>query len=132
MLLLFARDRFGEPPADVQAALEAVADVDRLEALAPRVIHVASWHELLGLPAPRRARHAVNRHLAGNNRFEHEVRYILMGVRIERALVQRLLQGVLSMQESVTYQAILEEGEATGIAKGKAEEARRMLLLFAR
>ena len=32
------------------------------------------------------------------------------------------------MKESVTYQAILEEGEAIG----KAEEARRMLLLLGR
>jgi predicted transposase YdaD len=62
--------------------------------------------------------------------------YILMGLRYEQALVQRLLQGVLAMRESVTYQAILEEGraegEARGEARGKTEEARRMLLLFAR
>lgn len=36
------------------------------------------------------------------------------------------------MRESVTYQAILEEGEASGLAKGKAEgalvEARKILL----
>jgi predicted transposase YdaD len=60
--------------------------------------------------------------------------YILMGVRYERALVQRLLQGVVAMKESVTYQAILEEGEAKGKAEGrlegKAEEARRILLLL--
>jgi predicted transposase YdaD len=54
MLLLFGRDRLGEPPADVTAALDAVADVGRLEALALRLKHVASWQELLGLPAPRR------------------------------------------------------------------------------
>lgn len=40
------------------------------------------------------------------------------------------------MKESVTYQAILEEGETRGIAKGEAqgnaEQARRMLLLFGR
>lgn len=54
MLLLFARDKFGEPPAEVQAALDAVVDVNRLEELAPQVMHVASWHELLGLPAPQR------------------------------------------------------------------------------
>jgi hypothetical protein len=54
--------------------------------------------------------------------------YILMGLRYEQALVERLLQGVLAMKESVTYQAIIEEGAA----KGKREEARRMLLLFGR
>jgi len=70
--------------------------------------------------------------------------YILMGLRYERAMIQTLLQGVITMKESVTYQAILEEGKAEGkaegiatgmaegIAKGKAEEARRMLLLLGR
>jgi predicted transposase YdaD len=58
--------------------------------------------------------------------------YILMGLRYERAMVQTLLRGVVNMKESVTYQAILEEGEAIGVVKGKAEEARRMLLLQGR
>jgi hypothetical protein len=62
--------------------------------------------------------------------------YILMGLRYERALIQTLLQGVVTMKESVTYQAILEEGEARGEAKGeakgKAEEARKILLLLGR
>lgn len=58
--------------------------------------------------------------------------YILMGMRYERALVQRLLQGVLTMKESVTYQAIIEEGEAKGKAEGMAEEARKMILLMGR
>jgi predicted transposase YdaD len=50
--------------------------------------------------------------------------YILMGLRYERALVQALLQGVVTMKESVTYQAILEEGEV--------KEARKLLLLLGR
>jgi predicted transposase YdaD len=54
--------------------------------------------------------------------------YILMGVRYEQALIDRLLQGVLTMEESVTYQAILRKGEA----KGEAKEARRILLLLGR
>jgi hypothetical protein len=54
--------------------------------------------------------------------------YILMGLRYESAMVQSLLRGVVNMKESVTYQAILEEGEAIG----KAEEARRVLLLLGR
>jgi predicted transposase YdaD len=62
--------------------------------------------------------------------------YILMGLRYERALIHKLLQGVVSMKESVTYQAILSEGEAKGEAKGKAEgetnEARKILLLQGR
>jgi hypothetical protein len=51
--------------------------------------------------------------------------YILMGLRYQDALIQTLLRGVVNMEESVTYQAILREGEA----RGKAAEARRMLLL---
>jgi hypothetical protein len=50
--------------------------------------------------------------------------YILMGMRYEEALVKSLLQGVLTMKESVTYQAI--------IAEGKAEEARNMIFLQGR
>lgn len=58
--------------------------------------------------------------------------YILMGVRYEQALIQTLLQGVIAMKESVTYQAILREGEAKGLAEGQAKEARRILLLLGR
>jgi predicted transposase YdaD len=50
--------------------------------------------------------------------------YILMGLRYERVLVQSLLRGVITMKESVTYQAIIEEGEAN--------EARKILLLLGR
>lgn len=62
--------------------------------------------------------------------------YILMGLRYEAALIQTLLQGVVAMQESVTYQAIFREGEAKGKAEGLTEgkigEARRMLLVVGR
>jgi predicted transposase YdaD len=36
------------------------------------------------------------------------------------------------MKESVTYQAILEEGKAEGIAEGSLKEARKMVLLMGR
>jgi hypothetical protein len=66
--------------------------------------------------------------------------YILMGLRYEQVLIQKLLQGVMTMKESVTYQAILQEGEAKGKAEGKAEglalgeieEAKKILVLLAR
>jgi predicted transposase YdaD len=66
--------------------------------------------------------------------------YIFMGLRYEQALIQTLLRGVGNMKESVTYQAILEEGMAEGKAKGMAEgkakgmaeEARRVLQLLGR
>lgn len=62
--------------------------------------------------------------------------YILMGTRYEESLIETLLQGVITMEESVTYQAILRKGEAKGKAQGKAEgeasEARKILLLQGR
>jgi predicted transposase YdaD len=50
--------------------------------------------------------------------------YILMGLRYEQALVRAVLKGVQSMEESSTYQAILEEGEL--------REARKLILLQGR
>jgi predicted transposase YdaD len=50
---------------------------------------------------------------------------VLMGLRYERALIEQLLLGVRGMKESVTYQAIVEEG----VAKGELRGARRILLL---
>ena len=64
---------------------------------------------------------------------------VLMGLRYDRALIEQLLQGVRGMKESVTYQAIVEEGVAKGreeglvkgreegVAKGRLEEVRRIL-----
>lgn len=51
--------------------------------------------------------------------------YLLLGLRFSRELARELLRRVRSMEESVTYQAILEEGEA----KGAIDEARKFLLL---
>lgn len=45
---------------------------------------------------------------------------ILMGLKYKRPFVDELLKGVRAMKESVTYQGILEEGEAIGEARGKA------------
>jgi hypothetical protein len=58
--------------------------------------------------------------------------YILMGLRYEHALIQAVLKGVANMKESVTYQAILEEGKAEGKAEGSVQEARKMILLQGR
>jgi predicted transposase YdaD len=49
---------------------------------------------------------------------------VLMGLRYDRVLVEQLLQGVRGMKESVTYQAIVEEG----VVKGELRGARRVLL----
>jgi hypothetical protein len=53
MLLLQGRSRFGEPPAEATAALNAIEEVPKLEELGVRLLGVASWQELLDLPAPR-------------------------------------------------------------------------------
>jgi predicted transposase YdaD len=45
--------------------------------------------------------------------------YVLMGLRYSREFAAQLLKGVRGMKESSTYQAILEEGEARGEAKGE-------------
>lgn len=54
--------------------------------------------------------------------------YVLMGMRYEEALISQLLQGVLGMKESVTYQAIVREG----LSQGELNEARKLLLRLGR
>jgi hypothetical protein len=49
--------------------------------------------------------------------------YILLGLRYSPALAARLFRGVVSMKESSTYQAILEEGRT----EGAVAEARKLL-----
>jgi predicted transposase YdaD len=44
--------------------------------------------------------------------------YLLMGLRYPTELADRVLQGVIAMEESVTYQAIIAKGEARGKAHG--------------
>ena len=53
--------------------------------------------------------------------------YILLGLRYSPALPHQLFRGVLSMKESSTYQAILEEGRVEGRTEGAVGEARRLL-----
>jgi predicted transposase YdaD len=60
--------------------------------------------------------------------------YILLGLRYSAALAAQLFRGVVSMRESATYQAILEEGRTVGRSEGRAEgaiaEARKLLRVF--
>ncbi len=65
--------------------------------------------------------------------------YFVLGLRYPRDVAGRLLRGVRAMRDSLTYQAVLEEGRAEGEARGRAEgraegesrgrveEARRLL-----
>jgi predicted transposase YdaD len=55
---------------------------------------------------------------------------VLMGLRFSGEFVNQLLQGVRGMKESVTYQAIVEEGEAQGLVKGMIRARRDDLLLI--
>jgi hypothetical protein len=64
--------------------------------------------------------------------------YILLGLRYSPALAAQLFRGVVSMKESSTYQAILEEGRVEGRAEGRTEgrtegavaEAKKVLRLL--
>ena len=47
--------------------------------------------------------------------------YILLGLRYSGELAAQLFRGVMSMKESATYQAILEEGRAVGRREGRRE-----------
>ncbi len=55
--------------------------------------------------------------------------YLLLGLRYSPALAAQLFRGVVSMKESSTYQAILEEGRVEGRTEGAVDEARRVLRL---
>ena len=50
---------------------------------------------------------------------------VLMGLRYPRALIARLLQGVHGMKESVTYQAIVEEGVIQGVHEFLLRQGRK-------
>jgi predicted transposase YdaD len=52
--------------------------------------------------------------------------YILLGLRYSPALAAHLFRGVVSMKESSTYQAILEEGRT----EGAVAEARKLVRVF--
>ena len=60
--------------------------------------------------------------------------YILLGLRYSPALAAQLFRGVMSMKESSTYQAILEEGRQEGLVEGRSEgavaEAKKVLRLW--
>jgi predicted transposase YdaD len=58
--------------------------------------------------------------------------YVAMGLRYERGLVNQLLRGVHEMEESVTYQAIIEKGVEKGRRQGREEGLKAGLLAFGR
>lgn len=54
--------------------------------------------------------------------------YLLMGLQYPRETANALIRGVRGMKESVTYQAILEEGAAKGQARGRLEALQEVVL----
>jgi hypothetical protein len=70
--------------------------------------------------------------------------YVLMELRYDPHLIDQVLQGVIAMEESVTYQAIIAKGKHEGVQEGRLEglqtgreegrvgEARKILLLQGR
>jgi len=54
--------------------------------------------------------------------------YLLMGLCYSEELVSRLLEGVLNMQESTTYQAILREGRNEGLIEGRITGEQQLLV----
>jgi len=47
ILKRLASRRFGKPEPLIEAAIDAIADLDRLEQLSDRVLEVTAWEELL-------------------------------------------------------------------------------------
>jgi hypothetical protein len=58
--------------------------------------------------------------------------YVLMGLRYPEPFIERMLQGVTDMEESVTYQAIIAKGVAKGLKQGALRELRKTVLLQGR
>jgi len=54
--------------------------------------------------------------------------FVLTGLRVPTAEALQLFQGVRAMRDSSTYQYILDEGRAEGLADGERREARKIVL----
>ncbi len=54
--------------------------------------------------------------------------FLFMGLKFPREYIGDLPKGVSNMQESTTYQGLLEDGRKEGRMEGRVEEARRLLL----
>jgi predicted transposase YdaD len=52
---------------------------------------------------------------------------VLMGLKYDDALTELLLQGVVGMEDSVTYQSMVRRASETARESGRAEEARKVL-----
>jgi hypothetical protein len=50
LLVSLGKNKFGSADSVIEAAVDAIADVDRLERMANRVLHASSWTEILATP----------------------------------------------------------------------------------
>jgi hypothetical protein len=132
--------RFGNDPPYLEFRYETV----RVWQLTPDAVLNAGVGTLPLLPLTKVARPELPKLIdVMDTRFRNETNpsdvdslwtatYILMGLEYDSTFTSKLLSGVRSMKESVTYQAILAEGRAEGRLKGReegrADEARRILV----
>jgi hypothetical protein len=49
-ILRQGRAKFGEPSSEIEAAVAALGDVERLQRILDRRVHAGSWQELLETP----------------------------------------------------------------------------------
>jgi hypothetical protein len=54
LLFLLGQESYGVPDVTTRTAIDAIADVERLEHLVKEMRRASSWHELLGRAGPRR------------------------------------------------------------------------------
>ena len=54
--------------------------------------------------------------------------YLLMGLSYSEELVAQVLEGVMNIQESTTYQAILREGRQEGLVEGRVPGEQQLLI----
>ena len=47
MVLRLGRQKFGAPTPEVEAAVQAIADLDRLDRMSDRLFNAATWQDLL-------------------------------------------------------------------------------------
>ena len=92
--------------------------------LAP--ISAVTEAELLGI-IKRMGRRLESRRARRQAEVVWAAAYLLLGLRYSPALAAQVFRGVVSMKESSTYQAILEEGRAEGRIEGAVAEAKRTL-----
>jgi hypothetical protein len=97
----------------------------------------AAWLDRMGIGTPGPVT-VVDSDITTLTAAADKVIRVLMGLRFSNDFAYHLLEGVHNMQESTTYQAILNEGRNEGLVEGRNEglikgrvtEAQRLLLML--